>query len=198
LSDELENAPVFCADFEKPDEIMSMFNDIDSNFGGLDLLVNNAGLAHYGLITDITPEEWRRLFAVNVDAVFHCCRLAIPHMVNQKSGKIINFSSIWGLSGASCEAAYSASKSAVIGLTKALAKELGPSGINVNCVAPGVIMTEMLSSLSAQALETLREETPLGRIGQPSDVAELVAFLASDKANFITGQIISPNGGFVI
>ena len=198
LSEELGGAPAFCADFEHPAEIVSMFDDIRSSYGGIDLLVNNAGTAHYGLITEITPEEWRRLFTINVDSVYHCCRLAIPYMLHQKSGNIINMASIWGICGASCEAAYSATKSAVIGLTKALAKELGPSGITVNCVAPGVINTEMLSTLSADTLGMLREETPLGRIGQPSDVAELVAFLASDKASFITGQIISPNGGFVI
>lgn len=198
LSDELGGAPIFHADFNSPTEIEAMFNSINSSYAGLNVLVNNAGIAHYGLITDITPEEWRNLYAINVDAVYHCCRLALPPMLNRKSGKIINISSIWGLSGASCEVAYSSAKAAVIGLTKALAKELGPSGINVNCVAPGVIMTEMLATLSTEALQMLREETPLGQIGQPKDVAEIVAFLASEKADFITGQIISPNGGLVI
>ncbi len=198
LSDELGGAPLLRADFNKPDEIEAMFDLISSSHGGLDLLINNAGVAHYGLITDISPDKWRSLFAVNVDAVYHCCRLALPSMLQKKAGKIINIASIWGICGASCEVAYSASKAAVIGLTKALAKELGPSGINVNCIAPGVIMTEMLDGLSAEALEALQSETPLGRVGQPSDVAELVSFLASDKAGFITGQIISTNGGFLI
>ncbi len=198
LAEELEESVLFQADFEKPEEISRMFGEIESRFGGVDLLINNAGLACYGLITDITLEQWRRLFAVNVEGTYNCCRHAIPYMVHQKSGNIINVSSIWGLCGASCETAYSAAKSAVIGFTKALAKELGPSGINVNCVAPGVIMTDMLNNLSSEALEILREETPIGRLGTPSDIAEVVAFLASKKAGFITGQVISPNGGFVI
>ncbi len=198
LSDELGGAPFYRADFENPSEIEAMFDEINVMCGGVDLLVNNAGLAYYGLLTDMKPEEWRRLFAVNVDGAYHCCRLAIPNMVRRKAGRIINIASVWGLCGASCETAYSAAKSALIGFTKALAKELGPSGISVNCVAPGVIMTEMLSSLSDETIEALREETPLGVIGKPSDVAELVSFLASDRAGFITGQVISPNGGFVI
>jgi len=198
LSRELGGADILRADFEKPVEIEAMFESIESRFGGIDLLVNNAGAASYGLVTDITPSEWRRIFAVNVDAVYHCCRLAVPHMVRQKCGKIINISSIWGICGASCETAYSAAKSAVIGFTKALAKELGPSGIMVNCVAPGAVMTDMISSLSGETLALVKDETPLGRLGRPSDIAELVAFLASDKADFITGQVISPNGGIVI
>lgn len=198
LSAALDNAPSFKADFEKPEDISRMFSDINERFGGVDVLVNNAGLALYGLFTDVAPEDWRRLFTVNVEGTYNCCRHAIPHMVHEKSGRIINTSSIWGICGASCEAAYSSAKAAIIGLTKALAKELGPSGINVNCVAPGVIATEMLSNLSPSDLEALREETPLGRLGTPHDVAELVSFLASDKASFITGQVISPNGGFVI
>jgi len=198
LSRELGGADIFRADFEKPVEIEAMFESIESRFGGIDLLVNNAGAASYGLLTDITPSEWRRLFAVNVDAVYHCCRLAVPHMVHQKCGKIINISSIWGICGASCETAYSAAKSAVIGFTKALAKELGPSGITVNCVAPGTILTDMLATLSEETLDMVKDETPLGRLGRPSDIAGLAAFLASDRADFITGQVISPNGGIVI
>jgi len=198
LAEELGGCEAYRADFEKPEEIEEMFASIKARHGGVDMLVNNAGIASYGLITDISPAEWRRLFAINVDAVYHCCRLAIPHMVHNKYGKIINISSMWGVCGASCEAAYSAAKSAVIGLTKALAKELGPSNITVNCVAPGAIMTDMLGPLSEEALELVKEETPLGRLGTPADVAELVAFLASSRADFITGQVISPNGGFVI
>lgn len=182
------------ADMTKPPELEAAFRQI----GDVDLLVNNAGVAYYGLLSDMRYEEWRRLFAVNVDGAFLCTKLAIPHMVHQKSGCIINISSMWGQVGASCEAAYSASKAALIGLTKALAKELGPSGIRVNCVAPGVIQTPMLAGFNAQELEELRWETPLERLGAPSDVAELTAFLASEKASFITGQIIGCNGGFVI
>ena len=167
-------------------------------FGGVDVLVNNAGIAQQKLFTDITEEAWDRLFAVNVKGAFFCCQEALPHMIHHKRGKIVNISSIWGLTGASCEVHYSASKAALIGLTKALAKELGPSGIQVNCVAPGVIDTEMNAALDAETIAALKEETPLGTLGTGRDIAETVAFLASDRADFITGQTISPNGGFVI
>ena len=166
--------------------------------GSIDVLVCCAGVAHYGLFTDVTDAEWRRIFDVNVGGVINCCRAAIPGMVKRKSGRIITVSSIWGICGASYEAVYSASKAAVIGLTKSLAKELGPSGILVNCVAPGIINTDMLSSLSNDDLDKLRADTPGGRLGTPEDVAGLVRFLASDAASFITGQVISPNGGFLI
>lgn len=166
--------------------------------GGVDLLVNNAGIALDGMFGDTSYGDWRRIFAVNVDSVFHCCQAALPYMIGQKSGKIINVSSIWGITGASCEAAYSASKAAVIGLTRALAKELGPSGICVNCVAPGVIDTDMNANLTAADLERLKDETPLGRIGAARDIAETIRFLASEAGDFITGQVISPNGGLVI
>ena len=138
------------------------------------------------------------MFAVNVTGAANCCRHAVPHMVSQKRGKIVNISSVWGITGASCEVHYSAAKAAVIGFTKALAKELGPSGIQVNCVAPGVIQTQMIGNLDTGSLDVLREETPLGVLGTPEDVAECILFLASRKADFITGQVLSPNGGFVI
>lgn len=166
--------------------------------GDIDLLVCCAGVDLRGLFSDVTDEQWRRLFDTNVGGVINCCRAAIPGMVRRKSGRIITMSSIWGICGASCEAVYSASKAAVIGLTKSLAKELGPSGILVNCVAPGVIETDMLSSLSKQDIDALRADAPLGRTGTPEDVAGTVGFLASDAASFITGQVISPNGGFLI
>ena len=166
--------------------------------GTVDLLVCCAGAAHHGLFSEITDEEWQRVIGVNLGGVINCCRTVIPGMVSRKSGRIITISSIWGICGASCEAVYSASKAAVIGLTKSLAKELGPSGILVNCIAPGVIDTGMLASLSLSDVEALRNETPLGRIGAPEDVAGLVSYLASDAASFITGQVISPNGGFLI
>jgi len=162
------------------------------------LLVNNAGVAEYGLLTDLTTSRLREVFAVNVDAMFYCTQCVLPHMLQAKRGVILNISSIWGMVGASCEVAYSASKAAVIGFTKALAKELAPSGIRVNCVAPGVIETEMLGGFSTEELDAIRAETPLGILGAPSDVSHLAAFLASERARFLTGQVISPNGGFVI
>lgn len=174
------------------------FRTAEQALGRVDVLVSNAGIAQQKLFTDITEEEWDRLFAVNVKGAFFCCQEALPHMIHHKRGKIVNISSIWGLTGASCEVHYSASKAALIGLTKALAKELGPSGIQVNCVAPGVIDTEMNAALDAETIEALKEETPLGTLGTGRDIAETVAFLASDRADFITGQTISPNGGFVI
>ncbi len=173
-------------------------DDMFSIAGGVDVLVCNAGIAMQKLFSDTSGEDWAQIFAVNSTGVFNCCQAALGHMIHQKYGRIITVSSVWGITGASCEVAYSASKAAVIGFSKALAKELGPSGITVNCVAPGVIDTSMNAELSAVTVKALKEETPLGRIGTPRDVASLVSFLASDKADFITGQVISPNGGFLI
>ena len=164
--------------------------------GPVDVLVNNAGIAQQKLFTDITEDDWRRMFAVDVDGVFRCCQCALPHMIHEKSGCIINIASIWGEIGASCEVHYSAAKAAVIGLTKALAKELGPSHIRVNCVSPGVIDTEMNAMFDEETMRDLCESTPLGRIGSPEDIAAAVSFLASDAASFITGQILSVNGLF--
>lgn len=171
--------------------------EAENSFGKIDSLVNNAGISVNKLLTDMTDEEWRRIFAVNTDGVFNMCRAVIPHMLN-KNCSIVNVSSMWGITGASCEAAYSASKAAVIGLTKALAKELGLSAIRVNCIAPGVIMTDMNKNLSENDIRALEDETPLGRIGDPSEVAKAIYFLASDEASFITGQTLSVDGGFVI
>ncbi len=164
--------------------------------GPVDVLVNNAGIAQQKLFTDITEDDWRRMFAVDVDGVFRCCQCALPHMIHEKSGCIINIASIWGEIGASCEVHYSAAKAAVIGLTKALAKELGPSHIRVNCVSPGVIDTEMNAMFDEETMRDLCESTPLGRIGSPEDIAAAVSFLASDVASFITGQTLSVNGLF--
>lgn len=186
------------ADVSDPVQAAAMVEWTFNRFGRLDTLVCNAGLAFDGLLGDMTDEQWRRVFAVNVDGIFYTIRAALPHLIHRKSGEIITVSSIWGLTGASCEAAYSASKGAVIGLTKALAKELGPSGITVNCVAPGVIDTDMNRVYSSAVLESLREETPLGRLGTPEDVAETILFLASEGGRFYTGQVLSPNGGMVI
>lgn len=164
--------------------------------GPADILVCSAGVSLLKLFTDTTEKEWRALLDTNLGGVINCCQAAIPYMVHQKYGRILIISSVWGVTGASCEAVYSASKAALIGLTKSLAKELGPSGITVNCVAPGVIDTDMNADLTPKDRENLQERTPLGCIGQPEDVAALVKFLASDDARFITGQVIGVDGGF--
>ncbi len=166
--------------------------------GGIDVLINNAGIAQQKLFTDLTEQDWDRMFDVDVKGVFHCCQCALPYMIHQKHGKIINISSMWGQVGASCEVHYSAAKAAVIGLTKALAKEVGPSGIQVNCIAPGVIQTEMNAHLDESTIVELKEETPLGVIGTVQDIADAVSFLAGEKSNFITGQVLGVNGGIVI
>lgn len=187
------------ADIADPAEAAEMAKKAVSALGGIGVLVNNAGIAKQGLFTDITYEEWNRMFGVNVGGMFNTVAAVLPHMIHEKSGSIINVSSIWGLCGASCEVHYSASKAAVIGATKALAKELAPSNIRVNCVAPGVTDTDMNKNLSAEDMENLKEETPLGKIGRTKDVAKSIFFLASeDLSPFTTGQVLSPNGGFVI
>lgn len=186
------------ADVGNKEQVDGMIDRINKRFGPVDILVNNAGIAKQQLFTDITLEEWDRMFDVNVKGMFLCCQGVLPSMIRNKEGKIINISSIWGMAGASCEVLYSSTKAAIIGMTKALAKELGPSKIQVNCVAPGVIDTEMNSDLDEAAMEDLKELTPLGTIGKGADIAETVLFLASGKADFITGQVISPNGGFLI
>ena len=185
-------------DVSNPDEVRKIFQVIEKECGGVDILINNAGIAWFGLLTDMTDNEWDKILATNLSSVFYCSRAAIPYMVSKKCGKILNISSMWGQVGASCEVHYSASKAAVIGLTKALAKEVGPSHIQVNCVAPGVIKTAMNSHLDKQTLEMLKEETPLGVIGTTEDVAQMVGFLASDHSDFITGQVFGINGGMVI
>ena len=186
------------ADVSDPEQVQAMVDNVLDKFCQLDILVCNAGRSWVGLLGDMTVAEWRELLSVNLDSVFYCCKAVLPHMIHRKKGKIITVSSMWGQVGASCEAAYSASKAGVIGLTKALAKELGPSGIAVNCVAPGVIDTEMNKNLTDEDLDALREETPLERIGKAEDVAESVLFLASEGADFITGQVLWPNGGLII
>ena len=166
-------------------------------FGQIDLLINNAGISHIGLLSDMTSEEWHTLMGTNLDSVFYMSKAVIPHMLHRHCGEILNISSVWGEVGASCEAAYSASKGAINALTKALAKELGPSNINVNAIAPGVINTDMVKDLSEDTMEMLKYETPLMRIGKPEDIAKCALFLA-EQGDFITGQVISSNGGFVI
>ncbi len=166
--------------------------------GGVDVLVNNAGIAQQKLFTDLTEQDWDTMFDVDVKGVFHCCQSVLPYMIHRKRGKIINISSMWGQVGASCEVHYSAAKAAVIGLTKALAKEVGPSGIQVNCIAPGVIQTEMNAQFGEDAMNALKEETPLGTLGAAEDIAAAVSFLAGEESNFITGQVLGVNGGMII
>lgn len=186
------------ADVSDIESVKNMIKKTHEIFGDIDILINNAGIAQQKVFLDISERDWERIFDVNVKGVYNCIKEVLPDMLKKKEGKIINISSIWGISGASCEVHYSASKAAVIGLTKALAKELGPSKIKVNCVAPGVIKTDMISDLSYEDIEMLKYNTPLGEIGKPEDIAKIVYFLTSDDSNFITGQIISPNGGFII
>lgn len=185
------------ADVSKFQEAQRLIDLSLNEFGKIDVLVNNAGISLQKIFQDVSEAEWKKLFEVNVGSVFNCCSCVLKDMILRKSGKIINISSIWGMVGASMEVHYSASKAAVIGFTKALAKELGPSGINVNCVSPGVINTKM-NNFDQETLAELKNETPLGKIGTALDIAKTVLFLASSDADFLTGQVISPNGGFVI
>lgn len=202
LSEELEAMGVpalaVCADVSDRRQVQRMVDNVLEKFCQLDILVCNAGISKTGLVSQIDETDWRHLFAVNVDGMHFCCQAVLPHMIHRKGGSIVTLSSMWGQVGGSCEAAYSATKGAVIAYTKALAKELGPSNIRVNCVAPGVIHTEMNGELSAEDFAELAEATPLGRIGSPKEVAQTVAFLASEEAEFLTGQILSPNGGLVV
>lgn len=186
------------ADLTSAEETAALFDAVYSQFSAVDVLINNAGTAQQKLFTDITEADWDGIFDLCVKGAFRCAQAVLPGMLRRHSGKIINISSVWGITGASCEVHYSAAKAALIGFTKALAKEVGPSGIHVNCIAPGVIDTEMNAMLSNETLCALKEETPLGRLGTVEDIAQTVLFLASEKADFITGQVFSPNGGFLI
>ena len=187
-----------CADVSDEGRVRDMVERTLAAFGRLDALICCAGLADMGLVTDISEARWRRLFGINVDGVHYCCRAVLPGMIHRKAGSIVTVSSMWGQVGASCEAAYSAAKGAVIAYTKALAKELGPSGIRVNCVAPGVIDTEMNAHLAQSDMDALAQEAPLGRVGTPEEAAQAIAFMAGDESSFITGQVLSPNGGLVM
>ncbi|MBE6597224.1 MAG: 3-oxoacyl-ACP reductase FabG [Ruminococcaceae bacterium] len=186
------------ADLSVAEEAVRAVRDAVEHLGGIDVLVNNAGISQIKLFTDISDEDWQRMISTNLSGAFFVTREAVKPMISAKQGRIINIGSMWGKCGASCEVHYSAAKAALSGMTKALAKEVGPSGITVNCVEPGVIATDMNSELDSETMSQLCDETPLGRVGKPSDVAKLVGFLASDDADFITGQIIGVDGGFAI
>ena len=198
IAAEFSNVKVYGADVASQENVINMVNYANENFGGIDSLINNAGISYTGLFQDMQLDEWNRLMNVNLTGVYNCTKAVLPSMISKKQGKIINVSSVWGMVGASNEVAYSASKAGVIGLTKALAKEVGPSNIQVNCIAPGIIMTDMVSDYSLDELNDITNQIPLGRIGNTSDVADLALFLASDSANYITGQVFSPNGGWII
>ena len=185
------------ADVSDSQAVKTMFDTLHSNGISIDVLVNNAGMAQTKLFTDLTDEDWHTMINTNLSSVFYCCRAALPDMIRRHNGRIINITSIWGQIGGSCEVHYSAAKAGIIGLTKALAKEEGLSGITVNAVAPGVIQTDMLSPYTAEDLQALRDETPTGTLGTPEDVARAVLFLASPDSAFITGQVLGINGGMV-
>lgn len=198
LAKSLKNAIAIKADISNEKEVNAMFETAYKTFENIDVLVNNAGVSQQLIFSDITEKEFDDMFDVNVKGMFFACKAALPQMLRNKFGKIINISSMWGITGASCEVHYSASKAAVIGLTKSLAKEVALSNINVNCVAPGVIITDMNKKLSQETLRDLQEETPLYRLGKPVDIANAVVFLASEKSSFITGQVLSVDGGMII
>lgn len=187
------------ADVRQRSEVKLMVDDTYRKYGSIDVLVNNAGVASDNLITDVTEDEWNKICDVNLKGVFNCSQAVLPYMIKSKSGKIINISSMWGICGASCEVPYSAAKAGVIGFTKALAKEVAPSGINVNCVAPGLTETEMNSDYTAEELSAfVTEKIPLGRMASPSEIASAVYFLSSVDADYITGQVLSIDGGVTI
>ena len=186
------------ADISDVAQVKTMIQRVNEVFGHIDILVNNAGIAQSKLFTELTADDWNAMFDVNVKGVFHCCQSVLPDMISRKKGCIINVSSIWGLVGASIEVHYSAAKAAVIGLTKALAKELGPSGIRVNAVAPGIIATSMTHDLIGQKGAQLLESTPLRRFGTAEEIAGTIAFLCSPLAAFVTGEVMQVNGGIYI
>ncbi len=190
-------AECFKADVSDPAHAQALVNFAKETFGGADILINNAGIAQQKLFTDITDEDFNKMCDVNVKSVFNCSRAVLPLMIHNKWGRIINISSMWGVCGASCEVHYSASKAAVIGMTKALAKEVGPSGITVNCIAPGLIDTPMNKNLDEETIKSLCEETPVGRVGTPQDVANAVLFFADEASSFVTGQVLGVDGGFI-
>ena len=186
------------ADVADRTAVEHMIHTITDTWGPVDLLVNNAGISLQGLFQDTTDEQWDRILGVNLTGSRNTIQAVLPAMISAKQGCIVNISSIWGLRGASCEVAYACTKTAIVGMTRSLALELAPSHIRVNCVAPGVINTDMVQVLGQETLRELAEETPLGRLGTPEDIAHAVAFFASDRADFLTGQVLSADGGFIV
>ena len=198
LRSEGRDVTAYPCDVSDPQQVAATVAYILRTFRRIDALVNCAGIAHIGLFTDMTEDEWDRLFAVNVRSAFSLTKAVLPGMISARKGSIVNVSSMWGEVGASCEVAYSAAKAALIGLTKALAKEVGPSGVRVNCVTPGVIDTDMNAQLTEDDRSALADETPLGRIGTAEEVAKAILFLCGEGASFITGQVLGVSGGLVI
>ena len=192
------NAIAVQADVADSGAVRAMVTQAEAELGPISLLVNNAGIATQGLFQDVSDEMWNRFLAVNLSGARNTIHAVLPHMLHEKAGCIVNISSIWGLRGASCEVAYACTKAALIGLTRSLALELAPSHIRVNCVAPGVINTDMVQVLGQEMQDMLVDQTPLGRLGTPADIAHAVAFFASEKASFITGQVLTADGGFIV
>lgn len=188
----------FQADVADREEVDACVRAASEELGPVELLVNNAGISHQGLFQDLDDQTWDRLLAVNLTGSRNAVQAVLPHMLSEKRGCIVNISSIWGLRGGSCETAYAVTKAGIVGLTRSLALELAPSGIRVNCVAPGCVETDMVRCLGEETRAQLAEETPLGRLGRPEEIAEAVAFLASEKAGFITGQVLTADGGFIV
>ena len=195
---ERTGALAICADSGSETDVVRAVELVVDSFSGIDCLINNAAISSFSLFTDLSLDDWENIFRINVTGAFLYSREAARHMIRQKHGVIVNISSVWGLTGSSCEVHYCATKSALIGMTKALAKELGPSGIRVNAVAPGVIDTQMNASLSEEDLEDLCEQTPLGRLGAADEIARAVGYLCSEDGAFITGEVLNVSGGFVI
>ena len=189
---EKTGATPICCDVSDGEAVKQAFSQIPD----VDVLVCNAGICHYGLMSQTTSAEWDRIFGVNVKGMYHCINAATPYFLQKQAGSIITVSSMWGITGASCEVAYSATKGAVIAMTKALAQEMGPSGVRVNCIAPGVILTDMCAGVSPETMAELQEQTPIGRHGTPEDIAQAMLYLAD--ADFVTGQVLSVNGGMVL
>ena len=193
------NAIAVQANVADRQSVNAIIDEIESELGGVDILVNNAGIAQQKLFTELTQDDWKAMLGTDLDGVFNCTQEALKRfMLPNHKGVILNISSMWGQVGASCEAHYSAAKAGVIGLTKALAKELGLSSIRVNCIAPGVVMTDMMKDFDDRTIRDLKEETPLNVLGTPKDIADAAVFLCSDRAKFITGQVLGVNGGFVV